>query len=47
MLDANREKTAEGQLEESAPVLEAGSNPISFACASVDRGQIKLVKVYE
>lgn len=46
-LDAKRKRIAEGDLEEEPPILKEGQNKIAFECASTDRGQVRLVKVYE
>jgi hypothetical protein len=47
VLDAKRNKIAEGTLDKRVPLLSAGANPVSFTCANPDRAQVKLVKVYK
>lgn len=47
IFDAKRGRIAEGDLAAAPPVLQGGSNRVSFTCGSPDRAMVKLVKVYE
>jgi hypothetical protein len=47
VVDGKRSKTAEGELAAAPPVLQGGSNRISFTCKTPDRAVVRLVKVYE
>jgi hypothetical protein len=47
VFDAKRAQVAEGELVAPLPVLQSGSNRISFTCGAPDRALVKLVKVYE
>ncbi len=45
--DAKRATIDQSDLPTVLPVLKSGSNRIAFTCASPDRAQVKLVKVYD
>ncbi len=47
VFDANRVQVTEGELAAPLPILQGGSNRISFTCDAPDRALVKLVKVYE
>jgi hypothetical protein len=47
VLDAQRVQAAEGDLTVDPPMLQGGSNRVSFTCGAPDRAMVRLVKVYE
>jgi len=47
VFDAKRAQVTEGELVAPLPILQSGSNRISFTCGAPDRALVKLVKVYE
>jgi len=47
VLDSKRATVAEGTLDAKVPVLPSGRTRVAFACTTLDRAQVKLVKVYE